>query len=94
MMLSNWDNKDVRDVKRGSNTAIFQTPSEGGLEDRYLITDWGGSMGNGEDSSAARNGIATDSAARPRISSKALEATRSNSAIRGNIPKASKEAFA
>jgi hypothetical protein len=45
MLLSNWDNKDVRDVKRGSNTAIFQTPSEGGLEDRYLITDWGGSMG-------------------------------------------------
>ena len=45
MLVSNWDNKDVRDVKRGSNTAIFQTPSEGGLEDRYLITDWGGSMG-------------------------------------------------
>jgi hypothetical protein len=45
MLMSNWDNKDVRDVKRGSNTAIFQTPSEGGLEDRYMITDWGGSMG-------------------------------------------------
>ncbi len=45
MLVSNWDNKDVRDVKRGSNTAIFQTPTEGGLEDRYLITDWGGSMG-------------------------------------------------
>lgn len=45
MMVSNWDNKDVRDVKRGSNTAIFQTPTEGGLEDRFMITDWGGSMG-------------------------------------------------
>ena len=45
MLVSNWDNKDVRDVKRGSNTAIFQVPTEGGLEDRYLITDWGGSMG-------------------------------------------------
>ena len=45
MLVSNWDNKDVRDVKRGSNTAIFQTPTEGGMEDRYLITDWGGSMG-------------------------------------------------
>jgi hypothetical protein len=45
MLVSNWDNKDVRDVKRGSNTAIFQTPTEGGLEDRYMITDWGGSMG-------------------------------------------------
>jgi len=45
MLVSNWDNKDVRDVNRGSNTAIFQVPTEGGLEDRYLITDWGGSMG-------------------------------------------------
>ena len=24
MLLSNWDNKDVRDVARGSNTAIFE----------------------------------------------------------------------
>ncbi len=45
MLVSNWDNKDVRDVKRGSNTAIFQTPTDGGMEDRFLITDWGGSMG-------------------------------------------------
>ncbi|MBS1790428.1 MAG: hypothetical protein JST85_22075 [Acidobacteria bacterium] len=42
ILTSNWDNKDVRDVKRGSNTAIYRTP---GVEDRYLITDWGGSMG-------------------------------------------------
>ena len=41
MLVSNWDNKDVRDVGRGSNTAIFQYPDEA----RYLITDWGGSMG-------------------------------------------------
>lgn len=45
MLVSNWDNKDVRDVKRGSNTAIFRTPSKTGVEDRYLVTDWGGSMG-------------------------------------------------
>ncbi len=45
MLTSNWDNKDVRDVKRGSNTAIFRTPVKGGVEDRYLVTDWGGSMG-------------------------------------------------
>ncbi|MEO6727202.1 MAG: hypothetical protein ABIU20_02055 [Blastocatellia bacterium] len=49
MLLSNWDNKDVRDVKRGSNTAIFRYPAKatesGQAEDRYLITDWGGSMG-------------------------------------------------
>jgi len=45
MLASNWDNKDVRDVKRGSNTAIFRTPLKTGIEDRYLVTDWGGSMG-------------------------------------------------
>lgn len=45
MLVSNWDNKDLRDVKRGSNTAIFQTPTKAGLEDRYLVGDWGGSMG-------------------------------------------------
>lgn len=41
MLASNWDNKDLRDVKRGSNTAIFQSKDEA----RYLVTDWGGSMG-------------------------------------------------
>lgn len=45
MLVSNWDNKDLRDVKRGSNTAIFQTPTKAGLEDRYMVTDWGGSLG-------------------------------------------------
>lgn len=45
MLLSNWDNKDVRDVKRGSNTIILRTPTAGGVEDRYLVGDWGGSMG-------------------------------------------------
>ncbi len=45
MLTSNWDNKDVRDFKRGSNTAIFRTPLKTGVEDRYLVTDWGGSMG-------------------------------------------------
>jgi hypothetical protein len=42
MLVSNWDNKDVRDVKRGSNTAIYQYPDG---DARYLITDWGASMG-------------------------------------------------
>jgi hypothetical protein len=45
MLTSNWDNKDVRDVSRGSNTAIYRTPTQAGLEDRYIVTDWGGSMG-------------------------------------------------
>ena len=42
MLVSDWDNKDVRDIKRGSNTAVFQEP-EG--DAHYLITDWGASMG-------------------------------------------------
>jgi hypothetical protein len=46
MLLSNWDNKDVRDVARGSNTAIFHYAlSDGTREARYLIIDWGATMG-------------------------------------------------
>lgn len=46
MWLSNWDAKDVRDVARGSNTAIFEYELGSGLrEARYLITDWGGALG-------------------------------------------------
>jgi hypothetical protein len=46
MWLSNWDAKDVRDVARGSNTAIFEYSLPSGLrEARYLIIDWGGAFG-------------------------------------------------
>jgi hypothetical protein len=46
MFLANWDNKDVRDVARGSNTAVFEHELRGGgSEARYLIIDWGASMG-------------------------------------------------
>jgi hypothetical protein len=46
MWLSNWDAKDVRDVARGSNTAIFEYPVRPGVrEARYLIIDWGGALG-------------------------------------------------
>jgi len=46
MLLSNWDNKDQRDVARGSNTAIYVMPaSHGRREAQYMIVDWGGSMG-------------------------------------------------
>jgi hypothetical protein len=42
MLLSDWDNKDARDVeRRGTNTAIYQ--HEKLLY--YFIDDWGGSMG-------------------------------------------------
>jgi hypothetical protein len=47
MLLSNWDNKDVRDVARGSNTAIFEYEiAKGGREARYLIIDWGAALGS------------------------------------------------
>jgi hypothetical protein len=46
MLVANWDNKDVRDVARGSNTAVFEHRlPDGSLEARYLIIDWGASMG-------------------------------------------------
>lgn len=46
MLISNWDNKDQRDVARGSNTAIYVTRvSPWKREAQYLIVDWGGSMG-------------------------------------------------
>lgn len=46
MLTSNWDNKDLRDVARGSNTAVFEHRlAEGVFEARYLIIDWGASMG-------------------------------------------------
>jgi hypothetical protein len=46
MLLSDWDTKDRRDVARGSNTAIFEHRlGRRRREARYLITDWGGSMG-------------------------------------------------
>jgi len=46
MLVSNWDNKDVRDVARGSNTAIFEHRIEKQtLEARYLIIDWGAALG-------------------------------------------------
>jgi hypothetical protein len=46
MLLSNWDNKDVRDVARGSNTGIFEYgASQSVREARYLIIDWGAALG-------------------------------------------------
>ena len=46
MLVSNWDNKDVRDVARGSNTAIFEyRTSKDLIEARYLIIDWGAALG-------------------------------------------------
>ena len=48
MLLADWDTKDRRDVARGSNTAIFEhRVGRWRREARYLITEWGGSMGRG-----------------------------------------------
>ena len=40
MLVSNFDNKDVRDLGRSSNTAIFQYPVSDTVESRYVVTDW------------------------------------------------------
>ena len=46
MLVSNWDNKDQRDVARGSNTAIYvRRLPDGRRQAVYMIADWGGSMG-------------------------------------------------
>lgn len=45
MLTSNWDNKDRRDVSRGSNTTILEYRNKNRIERRYMITDWGASMG-------------------------------------------------
>ena len=41
MLVSNWDNKDARDIRRGSNTAVLE------INGRrvYFVTDWGQSFG-------------------------------------------------
>jgi hypothetical protein len=46
MLTSNWDGKDARDVDIGSNTAIVDRSRPGHPEYRYLISDWGASMGD------------------------------------------------
>ena len=41
MLFSNWDNKDSRDRRRGSNTAVIDVKDER----VYFVTDWGQSLG-------------------------------------------------
>jgi hypothetical protein len=45
ILTSNWDNKDVRDAGRGTNTGVLERRMNGGVEWRYAVTDWGASMG-------------------------------------------------
>jgi hypothetical protein len=46
MLVSNWDNKDARNVDSGSNNAISEhRTADGKVEYRYFVSDWGGSLG-------------------------------------------------
>lgn len=45
MVTSNWDNKDQKDAFRGSNTKIILFENGSNVEARYMVTDWGASMG-------------------------------------------------
>ena len=45
MLVSNWDSKDQRDAGRGSNTKLFVINTRSGTETRYVVSDWGGTMG-------------------------------------------------
>jgi hypothetical protein len=46
MLVSNWDNKDSRDRRRGSNVGVLQTGREGKRILHYYVTDWGQSLGS------------------------------------------------
>jgi len=45
MLTSNWDDKDARNVREGSNTVISEATLKGRPVLRYLVADWGSSFG-------------------------------------------------
>ena len=45
MLLANWDNKDARDPRIGSNTAIVRRRMSGREQLIYSVTDWGQALG-------------------------------------------------
>ena len=45
MLLSNWDSKDRHQAGKGSNTKIFIVKTPSVTENRYVVSDWGGTMG-------------------------------------------------
>jgi len=45
MLLSNWDSKDQEQAGKGSNTKIMIVQTRAATERRYVVSDWGGSMG-------------------------------------------------
>ena len=45
MLVSNWDNKDARNRRIGSNTAISERRSGNHVQLIYYVSDWGQTMG-------------------------------------------------
>jgi hypothetical protein len=45
MLLSNWDSKDRHQASKSSNTKIFIVNTRAATENRFVVSDWGGSMG-------------------------------------------------
>lgn len=45
MLVSNVDNKDIRDKAEGSNTSMFLDERGGKKEVLYMVGDWGATMG-------------------------------------------------
>jgi hypothetical protein len=45
MLLSNWDNKDARERRIGSNTGIFGQRVNGRYRFLYFVNDWGQTLG-------------------------------------------------
>ena len=45
MLVSNWDNKDARDRRMGSNTGIAERRLNGRIQLVYRVTDWGQTLG-------------------------------------------------
>ena len=45
MLVSNWDSKDQHQAGKGSNTKIFVVRTRAVTEHRYVVSDWGGTMG-------------------------------------------------
>jgi hypothetical protein len=45
MLVSNWDNKDGRDVHKGSNTGVLKIANGGEPRATYFVNDWGQSLG-------------------------------------------------
>ncbi|HYP13090.1 MAG TPA: hypothetical protein VEQ63_04140 [Bryobacteraceae bacterium] len=46
MLVSNWDNKDSRDKRLGSNTAVVSKTVGNVTKHYYTVTDWGQTLGS------------------------------------------------